>query len=397
MRTGRYSSQVRRLLPPFPPYTDVTTLGIITSSSAYLSPSDPARESAEVTLGVSTTTGLASLLSTLSPESLVHEHAWLSLSEPQAHLPQVVTALADRVGHLSKVSVLGLSEKDASTLALLEPLVARTSIVSWSDSRPDCTVTRQDWVSSQYSQRVPPENRADVVVCRHLLEHAYDLKAFLDGLFHLLAPGGQILIEVPNCERSMQTGDYTILWEEHVHYFTPDSLRSTLEALGWTVDLLLANTADGEDVLWCFSRPTVQTLPPSPLIQSTRGLQITQKFCGQYSLVRQAISERLRDSRRDRVVFFGANHVTSTVLDLLMPGDQPVVVLDDSQHKQGRQVSRRRVTVVSLEEARIGPSDLLLIAINRARAQKVVHRLTSTREPSLDVQFLSDWLEMITP
>ncbi len=387
---------MRRLVPPFPPYSDVTPLGVTTASSAYLSPSDSARESAEVTLGISTTTGLASLLATLSPESLVHGHAWLSLSEPQAHLPEVVTTLAGRVGGLSKVWVLGLSEKDASMLALLEPLVARTSLVSWNEGHPDCTVTRQDWVSRQCSSRLPPENRAEIVVCRHLLEHAYDLRAFLDGLSHLLAPGGQVLIEVPNCERPMQTYDYTILWEEHVHYFTPDSLRSTLEALGWIVDLLLTSTADGEDVVWCLSRPAVRTLPTAPLVDSTRDSRLAEEFCRQYPLVRETISERLRASRKDRVVFVGANHVTSTVLDLLIPVDQTVVVVDDSHHKQGRQVSRRRVTVVSLEEARIGPSDLILVAINRSRAQKVVHLLTSTRDASLDVQFLSDWLELIS-
>ena len=43
----------------------------------------------------------------------------------------------------------------------------------------------------------------------------------------LLKPGGYIVFEVPDCSLQLRTCDYTMLWEEHMIYFVPDTLKNS--------------------------------------------------------------------------------------------------------------------------------------------------------------------------
>jgi len=80
----------------------------------------------------------------------------------------------------------------------------------------------------------------DVVVCHHVLEHAPDPGAFLTGLGTLLAPGGSILIVVPNAD-SLGYKSYgpDWIWHQgpfiHIHHFTPRGLRTLVEQHGYQI------------------------------------------------------------------------------------------------------------------------------------------------------------------
>src|SRR5205823_14030846 len=75
---------------------------------------------------------------------------------------------------------------------------------------------------------------ASVVIARYTLEHAFDPVRHLDAL-EALAAGGHVVVEVPDCSDAFRTRDYTTLWEEHVLYLTPGSLRRALRRVGWTI------------------------------------------------------------------------------------------------------------------------------------------------------------------
>ncbi len=74
-----------------------------------------------------------------------------------------------------------------------------------------------------------PDKSQDVVIARHILEHCLDTVGTLNGWKRVLRPGGKLLLAVPD-ER---LGRGIPLNPEHVHAFSPESLKSLLEACGF--------------------------------------------------------------------------------------------------------------------------------------------------------------------
>ena len=87
------------------------------------------------------------------------------------------------------------------------------------------------------SSAVPSLNeRFDVITLNHVLEHLQDPRAELVSLRGLLAPGGILVIGVPNFASAFRLvlGSRwpSLLPSEHLWHFTPDSLTSLLRKCG---------------------------------------------------------------------------------------------------------------------------------------------------------------------
>jgi glycosyltransferase involved in cell wall biosynthesis/SAM-dependent methyltransferase len=76
---------------------------------------------------------------------------------------------------------------------------------------------------------------ADLLVCRHVLEHLADPVDFLGNLARHLPAGARLYLEVPNGDHLLRTGAVWDLVYEHVSLFTAASLVRAAEAAGYRV------------------------------------------------------------------------------------------------------------------------------------------------------------------
>lgn len=72
----------------------------------------------------------------------------------------------------------------------------------------------------------------DTIIAFAMLEHVEEPVSFLDQLFTLLAPGGDILLGVPDCGPYLESGDISCLFHEHWSYFDDESLARTARRAG---------------------------------------------------------------------------------------------------------------------------------------------------------------------
>src|SRR5207249_108401 len=122
----------------------------------------------------------------------------------------------------------------------------------------------------------------NVVIARHILEHAHDTLQFLTALKHLVRSDGYVIFEVPCCERIFETFDYSFIWEEHVLYFTRETFRFCFSVGGFSLFLLEIFPYPMENSLVGIARAhntheTVRCLSLDVLAQEKRQMQLYAK------------------------------------------------------------------------------------------------------------------------
>ncbi|HMJ33090.1 MAG TPA: class I SAM-dependent methyltransferase [Baekduia sp.] len=79
-----------------------------------------------------------------------------------------------------------------------------------------------------------PDRRYDLIVLRHVLEHIETPVAFAAALAQRLAPGGEVWIEVPDLDATLERELWSNLYQLHCNYFD----AATLDALAGTAGLV---------------------------------------------------------------------------------------------------------------------------------------------------------------
>ena len=87
------------------------------------------------------------------------------------------------------------------------------------------------------NEKIPADNKFDIVVLFHTLEHIIDPITLLKNIKKLLKPKGKILIEVPNSDDfhlKLNKFYKEFYWERaHIHYFNPKILKNVIQKSGF--------------------------------------------------------------------------------------------------------------------------------------------------------------------
>ncbi len=178
---------------------------------------------------------------------------------------------------------------------------------------------------------------ADVVVCRHVIEHVADPLPLLLAVRAALSrsPRARVFFETPCVEWILRN---QVVWDwfyEHCSLFAPSSLRSAFERSGFVVDAV--SHAFGGQYLWLWARP-VDAITTPCVFEPGALLQLAQAYGRAESMLRSDWLQRLAALREQGPVALwgaGAKGVTfahlsdpqATLLDCLV---------DINPNKQGR-------------------------------------------------------------
>jgi SAM-dependent methyltransferase len=74
------------------------------------------------------------------------------------------------------------------------------------------------------------QGRFDFIISYAVLEHIQSAPDYLSNLLMHLRDNGHVIIAVPDCEPCIRTGDISMLLHEHWNYYTPETLRNSIQA-----------------------------------------------------------------------------------------------------------------------------------------------------------------------
>jgi hypothetical protein len=302
-----------------------------------------------LTLGCCGSCGSVQLLCAAPLEEVRPRFDWITYSEPEGHLDALADDLRGLPGVTPESVVCGISYKDDSTLRRLRDRgLARTCVFD-----PCAGVEtiqdrlRPDTAAAMVATHGPP----DLVVVRHLLEHAHDVHRVLEALRRMVSPRGYIVFEVPDAGGALERCDYRIIWEEHVVYFTPATLRTCLARAGLDVVRFARCPYALEDSLVAIARPRpcVDDCagPDSEKIKAevARAERFGNEFHRQCERCRAVFADRKRQF--GTLAFFGAGHLTAAVLNFFGLRDFVDFVVDDNPRKVGLFMPGSRLPILS--------------------------------------------------
>jgi SAM-dependent methyltransferase len=179
-----------------------------------------------------------------------------------------------------------------------------------------------------------PPIEADVVICRHVIEHIPEPLEILRAARSALAEsGGTAYFETPSIEWIFERRAFWDFFYEHCSYFTPASLRYAFAQASLDVDDV--QTVFGGQYLWLDARPSA--VPPRPARPAPALTREALAFGADDAALVQKCRTRIESLACDgAVALWGAGAKGVTLANLLDPDATLLAcVVDQNPRKQG--------------------------------------------------------------
>lgn len=177
---------------------------------------------------------------------------------------------------------------------------------------------------------------ADVIICRHVIEHVPNPKLLLQSIKQALtkSPNARVFFETPCVDWILS---HKIAWDffyEHCSLFSKGSLTTAFQSAGFTVELV--KKVFGEQYLWLEAVPTSSS---HKIVMPPEDTPAMAKAYGDSEVIRQADWLARLDalSSKGPIALWGAGAKGATFANLIDPSCRLIdCVVDVNPNKQGK-------------------------------------------------------------
>lgn len=226
--------------------------------------------------------------------------------------------------------------------------------------------------------------RADLVVCRHVIEHVPDPIGLLQSVRQALAgsPEARVFFETP-CLKWILSNH--VIWDffyEHCSYFTAESLSSAFELAGFKIEDV--EHVFGGQYLWI--EASVSAVPVSHTPKKNPLLSVANEYLSSLNQLRQGWQSKIANLRsRGKLALWGAGAKGVTFANMFDPEHRLIdCVVDLNPSKQQHFIPGTGHPIVDYRElSSRGVKTALLLNPNYR-----LENLSLLREARLDVELV---------
>jgi len=326
--------------------------------------------------------GLIQLMDSVPANEIKPRVEWLNYSEPEEHLDSIADIISNLENLPDKPIACGITYKDDS---LLKRLRERSFGRTWRiQPKKDLGIKEKGIAGETVIPKLNIETvknlvniygEVDVVVARHVLEHALNTKFFLSVILELLKPGGYIIFEVPDCTKQLKNKDYTMPWEEHILYFVPETLKSAFKDLKYEINKYFHYSYKKEDVQLAIIQKTkateYQNQNPSQEL-----FTLAEEYAKSFDSYKESIFTYLNQysSKVGKIAFYGAGHDTMILIKSLKIEKFIEFIIDDKKQKQGLYLAGTSLKIRSSKELISEKISLCILCLNIEIQDKVINK-----------------------
>ena len=309
---------------------------------------------------------------------------WLTRSEPERHLDDLVQTIIRLPGITVDSKIWGVCWKEDTTLQRLNRLgysnthrLQLDADLGIKDPLADVETVQERFTLKQSAEIVKRRGKTDIVIARHLIEHAFDVKEFLKAIKNLLNPDGYLILEIPDCQRSMDYCDYTTIWEEHILYFTLETFKATFAYGGFFLVDFIKEEYPLENSYIGIARinDDVEVKPLDALVLNQE-IDRARNFASHLSVKSKEMKEYLTDykSHHGKIAIVGAAHMCCAFVNLLNLKDCIEFAADDNPSKKGMFLPGSRLPIYNFCALKEQGIKLCLLTLSVASEAKVLEK-----------------------
>ena len=331
--------------------------------------------------------GLPQIVKPIDPDILYRQFNYnFSSWKPEPHQVDELDTIAKFSAHQS-VFEIGcndglfmdrLRERGAKVLVGVEP-----NPVSGKIARERGIKVYADMISpSLCHDAVAEAGKFDLVVSRQVLEHIVDFENFFDCVKIALRDDGLLFIDVPDFEPGSTAGDLSVLWEEHVSYFTEPTLLALLARHGFEAVSVKKYNFSGGSLAIAARRATRDvTAPPAP---SGVGERFGRR-AREYGARLRPILAKARANGAE-IAIYGAGCRACTFTNAHELADLVDLSVDDQKERQGLFLPGTGIPIRSPDDLADKSNPLVcLLAVNQENEAKVGSRLRDNLKRPLHI------------
>ncbi len=357
----------------------VLDFGAQPPSNRFFRAGESQKQDHALALGQCVKCGLVQLLDPMPAEMVRSRYEWITYNEPEGHLDQMVDDLIATTGLDAGARIVGLSYKDDSTLARFnrkgfantyrfsidQDMGVSQALAGLETIQGAMTVERAELLAARYGQ-------ADLLLVRHVLEHAHAPKEFLGALARLVKPTGCMVFEMPESSKFLAACDYSFVWEEHIAYFTERTVRRLICNAHLDPWVLKNYTYPLEDSLVALVRPVPSGQAAG--LPAAQELDLGLSYGRHFAEIRARIHDDLLRLKNEgkTVAVFGAGHLAAKFLNLFDLKELVSCVIDDNPNKLGMLMPGSGVPVRPSSVLMDEKIDLCLLSLSPESEKKVV-------------------------
>jgi SAM-dependent methyltransferase len=370
----------------------LTNFGFQPTSSNYISNSSSKLELFNFSIGQCDFCGVVQLLNPVPENKLLPKFKWIKNNEPDKHADFIFETLLKYIeGENSKV--LFVSKYDQRVFELVNKHLNGGAYML--DPKVDLGIDETDPGQIQLQSRINTDNlrklskkigKFDLIVTCRMLEHAHNANEFISGLSELLKTDGHLVIEVPNSTKGLLQGDIAMLWDEHCYYFTYESLRLGLGAIGYRIKNSFNYYYPQEDALVSifqnYKNSNINNKIYPPL--GERELANTfQRKCKEYK--DKVINDLAQlEGKYGDIAIFGAGHRSIVFTNLLKITKQHIpYVIDDDPNKKGLKLPGSEIRIRNSDIVESGNIGVILLAVGIEIEDKIAEILSNKSKSPL--------------
>jgi len=332
-------------------------------------------------LGQCQNTGLIQLIDPVPSDELVPRYDWITYTEPEDHLDDMVKRILPFLPKDNVLEIGGVSFKDDSTLKRFEKFGHATWLI---DMEQDLLLNRHLGLESiqaamnqnTASKIVKRNGKPNLLIARHIFEHAHNLKEFLESLKSLINDDGYILFEIPDCTTSLENFDYTMTWEEHIIYLTPNTFKHLLWLYGFSLIFYHSYPNPHENSLVALVRKNISNDDSNGPLELEKEIRLGEDYAKNFSELGNIISNYiLAESNKGKIALFGAGQDTCAFLNYFDIYGHIDYVIDDNINKTGLFMPKSKIPIVSSETLADNNISLCLLSLNPINEEKVIKKL----------------------
>ena len=320
--------------------------------------------------------------------NLLPKFKWMVNKEEDKYHPDFVKILLKKKILSKKFEILGISNYDKKLLSSLENYGYRkTKLLNLKNHLNIKTRFnyRQEIIQKNLSENsakvfLKRNKKVDLIVCSKLIEHTQNIRQVFSFFKKILKKNGLIIIDVPDSKKSLVQGNISMIWEEHISYFTNKSLHNTLVINGFKKILSKTFFFKQENNLVFFYKKNEVKSYPNKLLKEKNLIMKFKIKVKNYKKRIENILQTFKERKYFNVVY-GAGHNSVAFINYLKLGKYFSYIVDDDENKKNLKLYGSNLEVKNFDYIKkISKKFVFFLGINIYIESKVTPKLKQLKD-----------------